>query len=78
MPASISAVYEGGLLKPIQPLALPERQRVRVIVMAEEPDPARVRWMHEQAAQWLAQQPVEAVREPAPLSPAERARLNGV
>jgi predicted DNA-binding antitoxin AbrB/MazE fold protein len=76
LPASISAVYEDGFLKPVQPLALPEHQRVRVIVVPAEPDPARVRWLYEQADEWLAQQPAEAIHQPAPLSPATRARLD--
>lgn len=82
MPSSkpISAIYENGLLKPLQPLPLRDRQRVKIIVLPDElraqADPERVRQLHEQADAWLAQQPPHAVREPKPLSPAEKERLD--
>jgi predicted DNA-binding antitoxin AbrB/MazE fold protein len=32
MPLIVEAVYEGGVLRPVQPLALQEHQRVRITV----------------------------------------------
>ncbi len=36
---TIEAVYEDGVLKPLQPLDLPEHQRVQVTVSPSPPDP---------------------------------------
>ena len=32
MPKQVDAIYEGGVLKPLEPLALPERERVRLTI----------------------------------------------
>jgi predicted DNA-binding antitoxin AbrB/MazE fold protein len=37
MSAIVQAVYERGVLRPLQPLELQERQRVRIQVWPEEP-----------------------------------------
>jgi len=34
----VTAVYEKGMLRPLQPLNLRERQRVRIQVVPEDPD----------------------------------------
>ena len=34
MSLTVEAIYENGVLKPVQPLTLPEHQRVRVTVHA--------------------------------------------
>ncbi len=36
MPQSIIAVYEHGMLRPLEPLSLPEKQRVRIRVDLEK------------------------------------------
>jgi predicted DNA-binding antitoxin AbrB/MazE fold protein len=36
MTTSIDAIYENGILRPLAPLALPEGQRVHVVVAADE------------------------------------------
>ena len=77
---SIQAVYEHGLLRPLQPLFLPERAQVYVIVVPSEPQQPpveeRLRQMHARADEWLANQPRDAVRAPRPLSPTTRAKLD--
>ncbi len=35
MPMTVEAIYENGMLKPMQPLPLEERTKVRVIVLRE-------------------------------------------
>jgi len=76
----VRAIYENGLLRPLQSLPLSEHQEVVIFVTAEERPRAvgekRLREMHAQADAWLARQPVGAVRQPRPLSPAHQARLN--
>ena len=41
MTATIEAIYEHGLLRPLAPLALSEGQRVQVSLAAEEPTAPR-------------------------------------
>jgi predicted DNA-binding antitoxin AbrB/MazE fold protein len=41
MTTTVYAVYENGVLRPLAPLALPEGQRVRVIVAPEEAAPSQ-------------------------------------
>lgn len=80
LPEPITAVFENGLLKPLQPLALKDQQRVRIIVVEDEVIPPvdldRVHVMHEAAEAWLAIQPADAVQEPAPLSQDDKAQLD--
>jgi predicted DNA-binding antitoxin AbrB/MazE fold protein len=40
MPTAVEAIYEGGVLRPIEPIPLPEGTHVEVIVMLRE-RPAR-------------------------------------
>jgi predicted DNA-binding antitoxin AbrB/MazE fold protein len=40
MTHSVEAIYEGGLLRPVEPLPLQEHEKVRVVVYA---GPSRVR-----------------------------------
>jgi len=42
---AIDAIYEDGLLRPLQPLTLPEHTRVRVSVETIEDDPERAAWL---------------------------------
>lgn len=74
----IAAVFENGLLKPLEPLKLKDLQRVKIFVIEDEApaDPERVRQMHEMADTWLRNQRPGAVREPEPLMPQEKARLD--
>jgi hypothetical protein len=78
--APITAIFENGLLKPLEPLALKDHQRVRIFVVEDEafvpPDPNRVYVMHEAAGEWLAMQSADAVQEPALLSPGEKEQLD--
>jgi predicted DNA-binding antitoxin AbrB/MazE fold protein len=45
MPAAVEAIYEGGLLRLLQPLALPEHTRVRLSVETLPDDPERAAWL---------------------------------
>lgn len=48
MTTAVEAIYEAGLLRPLQPLALPEHARVRVSVETLPADDA-------ERQEWLAQ-----------------------
>lgn len=83
MPRVVTAVYENGLLKPLQHLPLQEHQRVLVIVLPLDVDrervsysPERVAEMEAQVEAWLRRQPADALREPLPLSHAVRQALD--
>ncbi len=47
MTAAVEAIYEGGLLRPLQPLPLAEHTRVRISVetLTPEADPERAAWL---------------------------------
>jgi predicted DNA-binding antitoxin AbrB/MazE fold protein len=45
MHTAIEAIYENGLLRPLQPLALAENARVRVSVESLEDDVERAAWL---------------------------------
>ncbi len=79
-PMPIEAIYERGLIRPLQPLVLPERTQVYVFVVPSESQPplttGRLQQMHALADEWLAHQPKDAVRPPRPLSPVGKARLD--
>ena len=47
MIAAVEAIYEGGLLRPLQPLALPEHAHVRISVETMDADPERAAWLAE-------------------------------
>jgi len=76
----IPAIYENGVLRPLQPLPLRNAQQVQIIVLADAPhlqaDPERVRRFHEMVDAWLVRQPAQSIREPKPLSPVEKERLD--
>lgn len=45
MTAAVEAIYEDGLLRPLQPLALPEHAHVRISVETIDADPERAAWL---------------------------------
>ena len=47
MNAAVEAIYEDGMLRPLQPLALPEHARVRVSVEMMDEDPERTAWLEQ-------------------------------
>ena len=47
MIAAVEAIYEDGLLRPLQPLALPEHAHVRISVETLDADPERAAWLTE-------------------------------
>jgi len=67
-----AAVYEGGVLRPIEPLALNEHQRVSVTICDELPDPAEP-WLDDE---YMAA--IDAVEEPAPTLEEVRRMLSGI
>lgn len=74
----VMAVYEKGILRPLQPLKLQERQKVRIQVLPEELS-AREEW--ETLVQALRQAQLTSplgdalLQRAAPVSPARRAEL---
>jgi len=44
MITAVEAIYENGLLRPLQPLALPEHARVRISMEILENDVERTAW----------------------------------
>jgi len=52
MKRKIDAVYENGLLRPLEPLALAERQRVSVTIEVDGPD----EWLDQDALAWAVQE----------------------
>ena len=49
MTTAVEAIYEDGLLRPLQPLHLPEHTRVMVSVETLENDPERPAWLAQSA-----------------------------
>ena len=45
MTTAVEAIYEDGLLRPLQPLALPEHTHVRLSVETLPADPERAAWL---------------------------------
>lgn len=45
MTTAVEAIYEDGLLRPLQPLLLPEHTRVRLSLETVPDDPARAAWL---------------------------------
>jgi predicted DNA-binding antitoxin AbrB/MazE fold protein len=45
MTTAIDAIYEDGLLRPLQPLSLPEHTHVRLSVETLSDDPERAAWL---------------------------------
>ena len=49
MIAAIEAIYEDGLLRPLQPIALPEHTHVRISLETMDEDPERAAWIEHSA-----------------------------
>ena len=61
MTKSISAVYENGVLRPLQPLTLTEHQRVRLSITMPPDESVLADWLdHEYMAE------IDSIREPEP------------
>jgi predicted DNA-binding antitoxin AbrB/MazE fold protein len=60
MTKQVGAIYEKGILRPLGPLSLQERQRVSLTIIESETDPADAWLDHEYLAA------VDAVQEPDP------------
>jgi len=76
----IPAIYENGLLRPLQSLPLPEHEKVYIILVTKDSQyptiEARLHQMHAQADEWLACQSPDALQPPPPLSPTRKTRLD--
>jgi predicted DNA-binding antitoxin AbrB/MazE fold protein len=78
MGQTVTAVYENGVLRPLQPLALPEHARVEIDVRtigADDPETLRARVHDVLADAGLLTPPVASSTGSLPLSAEERARL---
>jgi predicted DNA-binding antitoxin AbrB/MazE fold protein len=77
----VTAVYENGKLRPLQPLKLRERQTVRIQVMQDEPIPEKPEDEVDEVIQSLIASglmrahPEQDVIPPDPLSAEERKEL---
>lgn len=83
MKRAITAIYEGGVLKPSEKLPLEEQQEVLVIVVPLPKkeqlltdEQARLAQMRQQTEAWLARQPTDAVRPPLSLPQARSRELD--
>ena len=83
MKRAITAIYEGGVLKPSEKLPLEEQQEVLVIVVPlprkEQlltDEQAQLAQMRQQTEAWLAKQPTDAVRPPLSLPQARSRELD--
>jgi predicted DNA-binding antitoxin AbrB/MazE fold protein len=76
----IKAVYENGLLRPLQALPFQDRQEVIITIATEDrlqgEDSVRLQAMHAQADAWLARQPEHVIRSSRSLSVERHTRLN--
>lgn len=73
MTKTLSAVYEGGVLRPTEPLALNEHQRVSVTIRDGSPDDPAEPWLdHEYMAA------IDAMDESEPTLEEVRRMLSGV
>lgn len=69
MPQSIIAVYEHGILRPLEPLSLPEKQRVRIRVDLEKQiDSAETVFEFLISIGWLTQPSGQSKIQPIPLT----------
>jgi predicted DNA-binding antitoxin AbrB/MazE fold protein len=77
----VTAVYENGMLRPLQPLNLREHQTVRLQIMLEEPAPQEEPDKVEEVIQSLVAsgltrpRPKRGTPPPDPVSEEERRRL---
>jgi predicted DNA-binding antitoxin AbrB/MazE fold protein len=55
MKKSVEAIYEDGVFRPLEPVVLPEHQRVQVTVADED------EWLDRDYIQWAASQVQETV-----------------
>lgn len=93
MARELTAIYERGVLRPLEPLSLPEHQRVRLTIADDQPQeqsPAEpvnerreeIRWFAEEseayAGQWVAIEGLRLVAHGAKLADVrEAARVSG-
>jgi predicted DNA-binding antitoxin AbrB/MazE fold protein len=49
MKHDVEAIYENGVLRPLEPLDLPEHERVRLTVQAADED-----WLDQEVIDWAA------------------------
>ena len=74
MPQSIIAVYEHGILRPLEPLSLPEKQRVRIRVDLEKPiDSVETAFQFMNSIGWLTQPTGQSKIKQIPLKERNRA-----
>ena len=72
MSTAIRAIYEDGVLKPKEKLALDDHAEVIILILPvekhpdQQPDADRVAALRQQVDTWLVQQPADAVRGPLP------------
>lgn len=73
----IQAVYEAGVLRPLKPLNLPEKQRVNIQIWAEEPESKaeREEILRLMIDAGLMRPSPKPGRQPAPLYDRERRAL---
>jgi predicted DNA-binding antitoxin AbrB/MazE fold protein len=77
----VTAVYEKGILRPLQPLDLRERQKVRIQVLPEDPDVSQEpgdntdALIHRLVAEGLMRPRPRGPIPPDPVSAEERLRL---
>jgi predicted DNA-binding antitoxin AbrB/MazE fold protein len=79
----VKAIYQDGVLKPVEDLSLEEQQQVVVIILPvrsetsqAQPASERITIIKEQTATWLRQQPAKAIRPPASLKPAREQHVD--
>lgn len=74
MTETITAIYENGVLRPLKPLKLKERQRVRVQVLPEDVEDRNLALVQMLIEEGLIE-PREPLDTPDPVSQEERQQL---
>jgi predicted DNA-binding antitoxin AbrB/MazE fold protein len=52
MPQTIQAIYENGVLRPLQKLDIPERQRLEILILEDDLAPSLIAQAAEQAGSY--------------------------